>query len=68
MSTLRIITISHYKKCSKSRHDAHHVALDEIQAKLDLFHALVQAIDALGRVGEHDIGLLVKAGQDALRL
>ena len=52
----------------EKKRDAHHVPLDEVEPQGHLLDArLVRIHPAFLRVGENDVGLLVKARQDALR-
>ena len=46
--------------------DAHLVTLHEIQAKWDLFYTIINAVNALLRVCENNIGALVEASKDTL--
>lgn len=42
-----------------------HITLDKIEAKRDLLDALVDAVDALFRVRQDNVGLLVVTGEHA---
>ena len=45
---------------------AHHITLDEVEPEGDLLDALVYAVDALFRIRQDDVGLLVVTGEHAL--
>jgi len=42
-----------------------HITLDKVEAERDLLDALVNAVDALFRIRQDDVGLLVVTGEHA---
>lgn len=41
--------------------DAHHVTLDKIEAKWNFLNAFIHAVHSFLRIGENDVGFLIKA-------